>query len=273
VIAFVGSVFSPYYAWAKRSDPLDHCAVNVALYGPRGTLWAMTERRRGAVSRSRDALRIGRSRALWSGDGLDLEIDERAAPVPRRIRGRIRVRADALNARRFVLDEAGRHWWRPLMPFAEVEVDMDAPTLRWRGPGYVDQNAGAEPLESGFSRWTWSRAATARGATILYDAERRRGPPLSLALSFDAKCGFETRPPPPPATLSRTRWRLARATRADDGRASALRSFEDTPFYARSLVAHTLFGETVQSFHESPSLDRFANPAVRLMLPFRMPRR
>jgi len=31
----VGSVFSPYYAWAQRSGPADpenHCALNVALY-------------------------------------------------------------------------------------------------------------------------------------------------------------------------------------------------------------------------------------------------
>ena len=33
IIAFVGSVFSPYYAWRGRRDPLDHCAINVALYG------------------------------------------------------------------------------------------------------------------------------------------------------------------------------------------------------------------------------------------------
>ena len=38
VIAFVGSVFSPYYAWTGRRDPLNHCAVNVALYGPRASL-------------------------------------------------------------------------------------------------------------------------------------------------------------------------------------------------------------------------------------------
>jgi carotenoid 1,2-hydratase len=273
VIAFVGSVFSPYYAWASRRDPLDHCAVNVALYGPRGTLWAMTERRRGAVSLSRDTLEIGPSRAIWSGDGLALEIDERGAPVPRRIRGRIRVRAEALNLRRFVLEEAGGHWWRPIMPFAEVEVELDAPALRWRGSGYVDQNAGSEPLERGFRRWTWSRAATSEGTTVLYDTQRRRGPPFSLALRFDAKGGVETRPSPLVATLPRSRWGLNRATRSDDGRASALTSFEDTPFYARSLVGHTLYGEAVQSVHESLSLDRFMNPAVRLMLPFRMPRR
>ena len=38
LIAFIGSVFSPYYAWraARRGDPLDHCALNVALYGAAG---------------------------------------------------------------------------------------------------------------------------------------------------------------------------------------------------------------------------------------------
>ena len=36
IIAFIGSVFSPYYAWSGRRDPLNHCAVNVALYGERG---------------------------------------------------------------------------------------------------------------------------------------------------------------------------------------------------------------------------------------------
>ena len=39
IIAFIGSVFSPYYAWARRrgpADPLNHCALNVALYGTGG---------------------------------------------------------------------------------------------------------------------------------------------------------------------------------------------------------------------------------------------
>jgi len=272
VIVFVGSVFSPYYAWAGRRDPLDHCAFNVALYGPRGAIWTMTERRRRAVRPGRDTLEIGRSRAEWTGAGLALVIDERAAPFPRRVRGRIEVRAAALNANAFTLDAEGGHWWRPIMPTADVEVAMDAPALRWRGTGYFDQNAGAEPLERGFSRWTWSRAATASGASVLYDAAPRRGPPLSLALRFDARGGCETLAAPPPVPLPRTKWRLERATRSDDGRAEAVRSFEDSPFYARSLVAHRLHGETVESVHESLSLDRFASPAVRLMLPFRMPR-
>ncbi len=33
LIAFIGSVFSPYYAWSGRRSPDNHCALNVALYG------------------------------------------------------------------------------------------------------------------------------------------------------------------------------------------------------------------------------------------------
>lgn len=272
VIAFVGSVFSPYYAWAGRRDPLDHCAFNVALYSPRASRWAMTERRRSAVTRSRDRLAIGRSTASWDRGALVLDIHERGAPIPHRIRGRITIHPEAINPRAFILEEQGRHWWRPLAPRARVAVEMDAPALRWQGPGYVDQNAGDEPIERAFSQWTWSRAQTRDGAAIIYDAVRRREPPLSLALAFDGSANFDERPSPPSARLPRTRWGLARTARADEGRASAVRSFEDTPFYSRSLVAHALFGERVESMHESLSLDRVANPLIRLMLPFRMPR-
>ena len=52
-----------------------------------------------------------------------------------------------------------------------------------------------------------------------------------------------------------------------------LRSLEDGPFYARSLIESTLLGERVHGVHESLSLDRFAAPWVQALLPFRMPRR
>jgi carotenoid 1,2-hydratase len=273
IIAFVGSVFSPYYAWAGRQDPLNHCAVNVALYGPRGSLWAMTERKRLAVTRSRNHLAVGPSSLSWDGGGLRIEVDERASPIPRRIQGRIEVRAEAINPSAFVLEEQGKHWWRPLAPQARVAVEMETPGVSWRGAGYLDQNAGGEPLEHAFAHWTWSRARARDGAVILYDAVRRREGALSLALAFDRHGGFEHRRPPATAVLPRTRWRLLRQTRSDDGQASAIRSFEDAPFYARSLVGHSLFGERLESVHESLSLERFSRPIVRLMLPFRMPRR
>jgi hypothetical protein len=43
VIGFIGSVFSPWYAWSGRGDPGNHCCINVATYG-RGGRFAMTDR-------------------------------------------------------------------------------------------------------------------------------------------------------------------------------------------------------------------------------------
>jgi carotenoid 1,2-hydratase len=216
---------------------------------------------------------VGRSTLSWNGDGLCIDIDERASPIPRRLRGRIEVRAEAINPSTFILEAQGGHRWRPLIPRADVAVDMDMPVVSWRGAGYVDQNAGGEPLERAFSQWTWSRGQTRDGALILYDAVRRRESPLSLALRFDRHGGIEHRDAPALAALPLTRWRLPRRTRSDGGQASLIRPFEDTPFYARSLIRHSLYGERVESVHESLSLDRFSRSIVRLMLPFRMPRR
>src|SRR5512138_334009 len=72
LIAFVGSVFSPFYAAARRrgaAAAIDHSAINVALYGqPRR--WAMTERGRAAIERTSDACRVGPSRMLWQDGTL-----------------------------------------------------------------------------------------------------------------------------------------------------------------------------------------------------------
>ena len=103
IIAFLGSVFSPYYAWSRRRDPLDHCAVNVALYGPRGARWAMTERGRASGAR-RDRLAIGRSALSWDGAALNIDLDESA----RRSRGAsaavVRVEPEFLHPGAFALE-------------------------------------------------------------------------------------------------------------------------------------------------------------------------
>jgi carotenoid 1,2-hydratase len=79
--------------------------------------------------------------------------------------------------------------------------------------------------------------------------------------------------PPPRQKISRTGWRVGRATRSDVGTSPrVIATLEDTPFYARSLIATRLFGAQVSAVHESLSLDRLVRPVVRLMLPFRMPR-
>jgi carotenoid 1,2-hydratase len=95
---------------------------------------------------------------------------------------------------------------------------------------------------------------------------------LHLSLEFDRSGGFAAFAPPPVVVLPRSRWRIERTTRSEDGGARIIGGFEDTPFYSRSRVEHALLGERISSMHESLDLDRFANPVVRAMLPFRMPR-
>lgn len=278
VIGFVGSVFSPYYSWSARQDPQDHCAINVALYGPRAGLrggtnrWAMTERGRASLSRDAQSFAVGPSAMRCDGQGLTIEIDERCFPLPHRLRGTIRLRWDAMNRQSFCLEERGRHVWQPLAPNARVEVEMRDPALRWSGHGYFDRNCGDESLAKAFKTWTWSRARLANGSAILYDADRTRDAPLSLALHVDAAGTCRPVEAPPRVALPRTGWRLARETRTQDD-ARVVASLEDTPFYARALVENRILGERVTGMHESLSLARFASPVVRLMLPFRMPRR
>ena len=272
IIAFIGSVFSPWYAWAGRKDPLNHCSVNACIYGPRTNRWAMTERKREALERDACHLVIGPSALSWDDGVLTIRINELSAPFFKPVSGVVRVEPIAFNSHVFHLSKGGEHTWRPIAPSAHVTVAFSQPGMRWSGDGYFDMNAGDEPLENGFSDWTWSRAALSTGSTVLYDANPRMGDPLSMALRFDRHGGFEQAPPPPPAPLPRTGWRVARTTRSDDGVATVTRGFEDTPFYARTLLDQTLFGERVASVHESLSLNRFANPIVRCMLPFRIPR-
>ena len=131
VIALIGSVFSPYYAWAGRRDPLNHCAFNVALYGKSGHRWAMTERPRGALSCTPSSLCIGPSGMAWDGTTLTLRIDEVTAPVPSRIRGTVRITPQGLNERTFQLDRAGRHSWRPIAPHAPI-AGPAMPVTHWR---------------------------------------------------------------------------------------------------------------------------------------------
>jgi len=57
-----------------------------------------------------------------------------------------------------------------------------------------------------------------------------------------------------------------------DSAGKIVKTLEDAPFYARSVVSAKLLGEPVTLMHESLSLDRFKMPIVQAMLPFRMPR-
>lgn len=267
-------MFSPYYAWAGRRDPEDHCAVNIALYGAHSDRWAMTERGRDALERSTDRFTMARSSLNWTGDTLRIVLDERSVPHLTPIRGTVTLTPGRLPGRTFLLDPNGRHVWRPIAPLARVSVDLDSPKTRWTGHAYLDANSGSEPLETGFRRWDWSRLRQGTSAVVLYDAQRRDGSDLHLALRFDADGGVEEITPPPQICLPDGFWGVRRNTRADTTNGAAIRRvLEDSPFYTREVLETRVGGTPAVAIHESLDLDRFANPLVRLMLPFRMPRR
>jgi len=233
----------------------------------------MTERGRAALVRDATRLAIGPSALIWDGIVLTIDLAETSAPIPRAVRGRVRVHPHALVSDTFSLDANARHRWRPIAPRARVEVALSDPALAWSGEGYFDTNAGTEPLETGFARWDWSRAHLRHETAILYDGARRDGSDFGLALRIDAQGRVTHAEPPPLAALPRTLWRVERTTRADAGHTPTVRrTFEDSPFYARATLDTHLFGTPALAVHETLSLDRFARPWVKWMLPFRMPR-
>jgi carotenoid 1,2-hydratase len=276
MIALVGSVFSPYYAWARRRGRAraeNHNALNVALYG-RQARWTMTERGRAGLARSEDSLRIGPSGLHWDGSRLTIDIVERGAPIPRKVRGQVIVTPSALNSRIFELDAGGRHAWRPIAPRARIEVRMASPRIHWHGTAYWDSNWGVEPLEDRFVSWDWSRTMLDDGSSaILYHTRPRDEPARALGLRFDRLAGCEAFAPPADHPLPPTPiWRIGRGMQSEGQPPRVIRTLEDTPFYARSLVGARLLGDEREMLHESLSLTRFGQSWVQVLLPFRMPR-
>jgi carotenoid 1,2-hydratase len=274
IIAFIGSVFSPYYVSAGKADPYDHVSLNVALYGGLKGRWAMTERGRSALRRNAQTLAIGPSSLHWDGGCLSINIAEVGAVFGEKVQGSVRVYPQALVRQSFDLDSEGRHRWAPIATRARVEADFASPGLSWRGDAYVDSNFGSEPMEDRFADWQWSRAHLKQDTAVFYEGRRLDGSRFALALRVDRSGVVRMVEAPPTASLSPTSWLMPRQTRADAGRsAHIVKTWENAPFYSRSAVKTVLFGEPAIGVHESLSLTRFRTPMMQWMLPYRMPRR
>jgi len=280
VIAFIGSVFSPYYRWARARGPTpaqNHCAVNIAIYGRPGKRWAMTERSASALNCSRDSICVGPSSLRWMGDHLSFELDEITVPIPSRIRGQIRLYPESRNDLQFMLDNRGMHHWQPIFPRARVEINLCKPGLKWRGDAYFDSNHGAAPLEDDFIGWHWSRASTPEnGTTLVYDRNLVQQGRRCLGVHFDRHGSASAFQPCAETRLPATSiWRIERAARNSPQQrlGDRVETLEDTPFYARSLLSIEQQGQAQTAVHESLSMTRFKQSWVRLLLPFKMPRR
>lgn len=275
VIAFVGSVFSPYYYAARahsgQADPMDFCAFNVVVYNHDKRIWGLTEWPRGQVERTGSTLVIGRNRIVREADRITISVDESTPRGTGRIRGDIVIHPTLLSDRDFPLDDEGVHRWRPLAPLSRMEVNLSNPALQFAGSAYHDANDGGAPLENTLRRWRWSRHELGDDAAVLYDVDRLDGSTSSLALRFLKDGTIDPFPPPATHGLPASRWwRCPRDTRSEGPeKPRIIRTLEDSPFYARTIIESTLLGSTAPGVHESLALDRFTAPWMQWMLPFR----
>lgn len=272
----LGNVFSPRWARARRGDAavsgLDFSTVNVSLRSKTVDRWALTERSRESVARSADRLTIGASRLAWCGDDLVATIDERTAPWGSPVRGTVRVTPLCRGDLSFDLDPDGLHVWSPRIPLARIEVDLVEPRVRFSGTGYLDSNEGNTPLEDTFASWSWSRVSNERGTAIRYDCTLRDGTERTLALRMRGGA-LEADHAEPKVMLPSTRFGIVRPMRSetrDGAPPRVVRTLEDGPFYARSMIETTLDGARAHGIHETVSLDRFRSAWVQWLLQFRM---
>jgi carotenoid 1,2-hydratase len=280
IIAFVGSVFSPYYAWANKTKLApadDYCAINVALYTPTKKYWTMTERGQNAIERSAHQFTVGPSHLRWENDVLTIQIDERVPLLGTKVQGCIKVFPEQLFNHVVALDDHQKHRWGPIAPSARVEVAFKNPSLQWQGNAYFDSNEGDEAISKPFSEWDWSRAHLKDGSTaVIYDVRQKNGNERIIASKFNPNGTIESFEPPERVLLRKTGWGIKRNMRSEQsgGKPSVtlLNTYEDTPFYARSMIKSHLLGEEVVSMHETLNVKRLESNIVQFMLPWRMPR-
>jgi carotenoid 1,2-hydratase len=279
LIAFVGSVFSPYYALARRNNsvvnPENYCSLNVAIYSPGKNRWAMTERGEKQVSRSPNEFVIGPSSLQWDGNKLTVHIQERAVPFGQKIAGTVELYPTTLFNFSTPLDAAGKHRWGPLAPSARVKVRLNSPVLQWEGNAYLDSNEGDEPISQAFHEWDWSRAEMSGGRTsVIYDVREKNVQENILALTFNPNGTIDHFEAPPRQALPKTFWGIRGHMRNPNSETLAVhKMLENTPFYTRSVLNSELLGEKVLSFHETLSVPKLISTSTQLMLPWRMPRK
>ena len=276
-IAFVGSVFSPWYFRARQqgeASPLQHAAINLSIRHRGKLVWVMNERAIAPAARSERRLQLGQGTQLFWQDGqLHWQIDEQTKPffsrMPPRVRGTLVLTPVVHHGATALLDAAGQHRWCAVAPHARLEVQLQSPNLTFAGNAYHDANWGDAALETAFAGWHWSRAPLRDGTAVCYDTTGLDGQRRALFRWFGKDGSMRELEAPSPAPLPTGAWGVQRATATDNGAARLVQTLEDSPFYVRSLVEGQWLGERAVAVHESLDLQRFSAGWVRFLLPFR----
>jgi carotenoid 1,2-hydratase len=288
VIFFVGSVFSPYYyrryARGEQPSPLDHVAVNVAVYreGKR-TTWCFSEYGSDRFEWRTDGVRIGGSFFETGADGsLRVYVDERCTLTKEVVRGVLRFHPDG-DGPWAPLNLAGdAHQWRARAPRASVRVQLDAPRISFGGHGYHDENWGREPPSNALRSWSWGRGSFGQRTQIFFDATTVDGQRTFSLVDSERGVSVE-RLPARDLRGNHRCWMLPlpKATLVGNDDAGVPRFFrlerdlEKAPFYYRALG---LFpspdggGGAQLGMMEHVDFARFRNPVVQRMVALRVAR-
>lgn len=272
-IFLVGSAFSPRYsvAWRGGARPVEHCAVNFALYrGGRRRRWVFTEYP-GATLRPGE-LSIGHSRLAHGASGaVEVEVHDRTVPWGRRVSARLHLTPEVASLPQQQLVEGAPHFWQPLAARAQGRLELVEEGLDLEGRGYFDTNHGDEPLGTSVPGWTWLRLHTSTSSRIAY-WPRSAGGHLERPLWLEAgaagvSLGREAGAAPPRSAP--TGWRLSVPTTLEHGGTRFLAKpqlLESSPFYAR-LESQ---GEGAHAMAEVADFARFHRPDARWMAGFRL---
>ena len=269
IIAFIGSVFSPWYSWSGRKNPHNHCSLNVVTYGKRGR-WTMTERKEKSIGLDANNFQIGPSNICWNGKSLDINFKEITIPHLDSLEGTISIYPEYITDIEVLLKPDGTHIWRPFAPISRIKVETNKKGWKWEGNAYLDGNFGTRALEQDFSYWTWSRLPCKEGSIAFYDANRRKGKPLSVSLKFYSDGLVKEMIAPPETQLSRSLWAVQRKTRSDiDYKPKQIKHMLDAPFYTRSGIKTKIYGEEMIGVHEALDLNLEAE-FFNLLIPFNL---
>jgi carotenoid 1,2-hydratase len=267
-IFLVGSVFSPRYAARLgRSAPLDHCALNFALYrGGRRIVWVFTEYS-GVAHTSPYRLGIGNSTLAYARDGtLVLSVTERTAPWGQPVRARLELTPACAPVGVMPLDMEGAHRWEPRIVRGTARLEVSALGIEGIGRGYHDVNHGSVALGDGVPGWWWTRVHAPEASYVRYNVHG-----CSSVIEVIARDGHHPRVARTPAidgNRRRSAWGLPLPTDlgAGDMTVPAGRILESSPFYARQET----HADALHALGESADFRRFRCPLIRWMAYFRM---
>ncbi len=281
-IFFIGSVFSPHYARRRDSGeiahPEDHIAINVALYEKgRRVAWVFSEYGRHALTLAKRRLRVEKSALSYNENGgLEIDIDDITVARRKRLNGLIRVEPLEAPLTKDYVTLADGHEWRAHVPRARVTANFRG--FDFSGTGYHDENRGIEPIEKGFSSWSWGRFHDGPGTRVFFDTESRGTRTVSTIetgglVNSEKHAARIVRP-------SLSNWLLPVPTSYVGGRSAngSLRIVQPTrvidraPFYVRFLAssARDPGAPLTLGMAEHLSLERTTRPIVRRMVNLRL---